>query len=89
MHLAGMFQKEMKSMNRVDLSAKAVLLKVMASELWSCQWDGITVYDNQLNILRTMKGHGVHPGVHSIAEISDEAVAVAGIFHLYLSTKSG
>ena len=84
-----MLRKEMKSIKRVDLSAKPVLLRVMGSELWSCQGEGITVYDSQLKILRTMKGHGDHPVVRSIAEISDDAVAVAGAFNLNLSTKSG
>ena len=84
-----MLHKEMKSIKRVDLSASIVSLKVMASELWGCQGDGITVYDDQLNILRTLKGHGDCPSVYSIADISDDAVAVAGLFNLYLSTKSG
>ena len=77
-----MLHNEMKSMKKVDLSANP-------SELWSCQWDGITVFDDQLNILHTMKGHGDRPCIYSIANISDDQVAVAGFCHLYLSTKSG
>ena len=66
MHLADMLHKKMKSIKRVDLSANIVSLKVMESELWSCQWDGITVFDDHLNILRTMKGRS-RQGVDSIA----------------------
>ena len=84
-----MLHNEPTSIQQADLPEGPYSLKLMLSELWSCQRDGITVYDDRLNILRTVKGHGDDPGVWSVAKVSDGVAAVAGYYHLSLSTDSG
>ena len=72
----------------VDLSAQSKTLKVIDNELWSCQWDGIAVYDDEVKLLRTMTGHGGHNAVESAVLLSNDRVVVAGV-NLFISTKSG
>ena len=84
-----MLQSELRSIHQVDISERPVSLKLIANELWSCQVDGVTVYDHKLNVLRTMKGQSDEQWVHSVAMVADDVVAVASNFHLYISTASG
>ena len=75
-------------MKQITLPEYARALKVKDNELWSCQRDGIAVYDKELKLLRTMGEHGGYPIVRSVALLSDDTVVVAGAV-LYISTKSG
>ena len=84
----GLLTTELKLIKQVYLSERPSALKVIDNELWSCQWDGIAVYDDDLKLLRTMRGHD-DPAVEGVAFLSDDRVVVAGGFDLYISTKSG
>ena len=84
-----MLHNELTRNNKVQLSKWPRSLKLIDNELWSCQWDGISVYDKALKLLRTMRGNGAVPCVHSVALLADGTVAVAGAWRLYQSSKQG
>ena len=76
-------------MKQVKLSHWPWSLKVINDQLWSCQLDGITVYDKNLKQMRSMRGHGDHPRVYSEALLPDDTVAVAELAHLFQMSRSG
>ena len=87
--LIEMLHNTLTRTHQVDLSERPLSLKLIANELWSCQGDGITVYDEQLNILRTLKGQADRPVVWNVAITADDVVVVTGLLQSHLSTKSG
>ena len=76
-------------MKQVELSRTPWSLKVIHDELWSCQGNGITVNDQDLKQMRSMRGHGDHPRVYSEALLPDDTVAVAELAHLFQMSRSG
>ena len=84
-----MLHHEMQKINYVQLSEWPWSLKKIDGELWSCQQDGITVYDEELKMLRVFKAHGDYPWVYSVALLPDDTAVVAGGGQLYQSYTSG
>ena len=74
-------------MKKIKLSEDARALKAIDNELWICQMDGIAVYDDELELLRTLRGRGDRE-VESVVLLSVDRVVVAGA-DLYILTKSG
>ena len=50
-----MLSHELKKAKDVELSHTPISLKLIDNEVWSCQSDGITVYDEKLKRVRTME----------------------------------
>ena len=84
-----MFYNELEKNKEVDLSHWPLSLKLIENELWSCHVDGIRVYDKELKLMRTLKGHGDHQFARSVVLLPDGTVAVAGAGRLYQSSKLG
>ena len=78
----------MKKTKDLKLSDNQNSLKLIDGELWSCQDDGIAVYDENLKRVRTIEGAGNKKWVNSVVLLSDDTVVVAGC-NLYQSSKSG
>ena len=64
-------------------------LTIIHDELWNCHWDGITVYDQELEQMRSMRCPGGNSWVFSVVSLPDDTVAVAGLEHMYQIPRSG
>ena len=84
-----MLHCSLQKINDVQLSELPWSLKMIGDELWSCQQNSITVFDEELNMLRTFKAHRDNRRVYSVGLLPDSTFAVAGGGHLYQSSKSG
>ena len=82
-------QDELKQVGYVQISDSPGSIKIIDNEIWSCQRDGITVYDKELQQLHTIKAHSHRPYVRSVILLFDDTVAVACSEHLYQSSRTG
>ena len=74
----------------VGLAGCPLSLNIIDGEFWSCQGKGgIDVYDKELKLLRTMRGHGETSLVYSVALLPWKTVAIASRGHLYESSQKG
>ena len=75
---------------QVGLAGWPLSLNIIDGELWSCQGKGgIAVFDKDLKLLRTMRGHGETSLVYCVALLPGKDVAIASRGHLYESSQKG
>ena len=77
--------QELVETKKVILSHKANSLKLIGKELWSCQEDGISVYNKNLKHVRKM----LHLGTMDVAALSNDELVIAGLRFLKVISKTG
>ena len=61
---------------------------MIVNELWSCESNGATVFDFNLNTIRQIRRNGFG-SVLSAAQLDEESVVVATLGGLYIISNSG
>ena len=82
-------QNKLIKTKNAQLSDLPMSLKLISGKLWSCQSNGITVFDEDLLPFRNIKGHGDDSRVFSVVLLPDETIAIVAFNHMYQSSKLG
>ena len=80
-----LFDQELKQVETVTTSDRQWAIKSIGNEIWCCQRDGISVYDNTLHYLRHMK----LGSILDASLLSQRHIVIAGVDGLRIVSKSG
>ena len=76
--LLRMIGKELIEPKRKRLSLRPNALKRIGDNLWSCQEDGISIFNSNLKLLRTFN----HLGAMDVASLANGNIVIAGYRYL-------
>ena len=83
-----MLHSELKITHKIQLSHCPLSLELIDNELWSCQCNGITVYDINLTQVNTIQYDGIGP-VYDVCDMPNGYILIAAQNGLYQTKANG